>query len=320
MHRDAKIYVAGHRGLVGSALLRKLDAEGFTNVVYRTHDELDLTRQAEVEEYLFQEKPEYVFVSAARAGGIKANMLEPASFYYINAMIATNVIDASHRAGVTKLLYLGSSCIYPRIAPQPLSEDQLLDGKLEPTNEAYAIAKIAGLRMCDYYREQYGSNFISAMPTSLYGINDNFDLTTGHLLPSMMRKFHEAKLRDDPEMVIWGTGTVYRELMDVDDLANAMVFLMEKYDEPGHINVGTGLDYSINEYADMIRRTVGYKGEIVHDLSQPDGIPRKLLDISKIRALGWKPEVAIEDGIAKLYAWFSENYDQIMADLGEQPH
>src|SRR5262245_9753543 len=260
MHRDAKIYVAGHRGLVGSALLRKLDAEGFGNIVYRAHAELDLTRQADVEDFLLQEKPEYVFVSAARAGGIRANMLEPASFYYINAMIATNVIDASHRAGVTKLLYLGSSCIYPRIAPQPLSEDQLLDGKLEPTNEAYAIAKIAGLRMCDYYREQYGSNFISAMPTSLYGINDNFDLTTGHLLPSMMRKFHEAKLRNDPQMVIWGTGTVYRELMDVDDLANALVFLMEKYDEPGHVNVGTGVDYSINQYADMIRRTVGYEG------------------------------------------------------------
>ena len=313
MNKDAKIYVAGHRGLVGSALLRKLEADGYTNVICRSRSELDLTRQEHVEEFFDSVRPEYVFLSAARAGGIKINSLKPAEFFYTNAMIACNVIHAAALAKVTKLLYLGSSCIYPRLARQPISEDELLAGKLEPTNEAYAIAKIAGLKMCDYYREQYGCNFISAMPTSLYGINDKFDLVAGHLIPNLIRKFHEAKLNGDPSVTIWGTGTVYRELMWSDDLADALVFLMEHYNEAGHINVGTGRDYTIREYAEMVKAVVGFEGQIVTDPSQPDGIPKKQLDVSRISRLGWYPRVTLEEGLRILYAWFVDHYDEIVA-------
>ena len=313
MERDSRTYVAGHRGLVGSAIMRALADEGYADVVTRTSDELDLTRQADVDAFFAETRPEYVLLSAARAGGIRANATKPAEFFYVNAMIACNVIHAAYRFGVRKLLYLGSSCIYPRLAKQPIAEDELLAGKLEPTNEAYAIAKIAGLKMCDYYREQFGCNFVSAMPTSLFGLNDNFDLDEGHLIPSLMRKFHEAKVRGEPTVVIWGTGTVYRELMYADDLADALLFLMRLYDEPGHINVGTGRDYTILQYAEMIRDVVGYQGEIVHDLSKPDGIPKKQLDVSRMTALGWEPKTSLEEGLRRVYAWFSENYDEVIA-------
>jgi GDP-L-fucose synthase len=314
LEKNSKIYVAGHRGLVGSAIVRRLEQAGYTDIVTRTSDELDLTRQEDVEALLADVRPEYVFLSAGRAGGIGANSAKPAEFFYVNAMIACNVIHASYRLDVKKLLYLGSSCIYPRLATQPIVEEELLSGKLEPTNEAYALAKIGGLKMCDYYREQFGCNFISAMPTSLYGIYDNFDLEEGHLIPSLMRKFHEAKLRGAPEVVLWGTGTVYRELMHADDLADALLFLMLSYDSAGHINVGTGRDHTILEYAEMIRRVVGYEGEIVHDLSRPDGIPKKQLDVSRMTALGWRPKLSLEEGLRHVYAWFSEDYDAVVAE------
>jgi GDP-L-fucose synthase len=316
--KNARIYVAGHRGLVGSAIVRRLEEAGYTDLVTRTSAELDLTRQADTEAFFADVRPEYVFLSAARAGGIKANATKPAEFFYVNAMIACNVIQASYRSDVTKLLYLGSSCVYPRLARQPIVEDELLSGKLEPTNEAYALAKIGGLKLCDYYRQQFGCNFISAMPTSLYGIHDNFDLEEGHLVPSLMRKFHEAKLRDEPTVVLWGTGTVYRELMYADDLADALHFLMLNYDSPGHVNVGTGQDYTVLEYAGMVRRAVGYEGEIVHDLSKPDGIPRKQLDVSRMTALGWRPKYTLEEGLRHVYEWFSANYDQVVADAAKR--
>ena len=312
MQKNSKIYIAGHRGLVGSAILRKLEKEGYDNLILRTHQELDLTRQAEVEAFLKETRPDYVILSAGRVGGIIANDRNPGEFYYINSMIANNVIHSAYLFGVKKLLYLGSSCIYPRLAKQPINEAELLEGKLEPTNEAYAIAKIAGLKMCDYYRAQYGCNFISAMPTSLYGINDNFDLTSSHLLPALMRKFHEAKLRGDKTVTIWGSGKPYRELMFSDDLADALFFLMLNYDESGHVNVGTGIEYSILEYAQMVKTTVGFEGEIAHDLCKPDGMPRKQLDVSKINQLGWKASTGIEDGLKMVYEWFSENYELII--------
>lgn len=314
MNRDSRIYVAGHRGLVGSAILRKLAAEGYEDVVTRTSSELDLTRQDEVEQFFAETRPDYVFLSAARAGGIKVNALKPAEFYYVNTMIATNVIHSAYLNDVTKLLYLGSSCIYPRLAHQPIAEDELLTGPLEPTNEAYALAKIGGLKMCDFYREQFGCNFISAMPTSLYGINDNFDLEESHLLPALMRKFHEAKLAGDPSVVMWGTGSVYRELMHADDLADALLFLMRTYDEAGHVNVGTGRDHTVLEYAQLVKRVVGYEGEIEHDLSQPDGMPKKQLDVSKLTRLGWTSTISLEDGVRDVYAWFSANYDDVIAE------
>ena len=312
MQKESKIYVAGHRGLVGSAILRKLKKEGYDNLILRTHQELDLTRQAEVEAFFRETRPDYVFLSAGRVGGIYANDQNPGEFYYINSMIANNVIHSAYLFGVKKLLYLGSSCIYPRLAKQPMNEEELLTGKLEPTNEAYAIAKIAGLKMCDYYREQYGCNFISAMPTSLYGINDNFDLHSSHLLPALIRKFHEAKLRGDKSVTIWGSGKPYRELMLSDDLADALLFLMLNYNEKGHVNAGTGIEYSILEYAQMVKKTVGFEGEIVHDHSKPDGTPRKQLDVSKINQLGWKASTSIEDGLKIVYEWFSQNYELII--------
>ena len=311
MEKKSKIYIAGHRGLVGSAILRKLEKEGYKNLILRTHQELDLTRQAAVEAFFRETRPDYVFLSAGRVGGIYANDQNPGEFYYINSMIANNVIHSAYLFEVKKLLYLGSSCIYPRLAKQPMNEEELLTGKLEPTNEAYAIAKIAGLKMCDYYREQYGCNFISAMPTSLYGINDNFDLSSSHLLPALMRKFHEAKLGGDQSVTIWGSGKPYRELMLSDDLADALLFLMLNYNEKGHVNVGTGIEYSILEYARIVKKTVGFEGEIVHDLCKPDGTPRKQLDVSKINQLGWKALTGIEDGLKIVYKWFSENYELI---------
>jgi GDP-L-fucose synthase len=313
MESDALIYVVGHRGLAGSAILRAVEAQGYENVLVRTSEEVDLTRQAEVEALFSEQRPDYVFLSAGRAGGIAANASKPAEFFYVNAMIACNVIHAAYQVGVTKLLYLGSSCIYPRLAHQPIGEEELLTGSLEPTNEAYALAKIGGLKMCEFYRQQFGCNFISAMPTSLYGINDNFDLDDGHLLPSLVRKFHEAKVAYSPTVELWGTGRVYRELMHADDLADALLFLMANYNEAGHINVGTGRDFTVMEYAQMVKRVVGYEGEIVNDASKPDGVPKKQLDVSRLSALGWQSRIDLEDGLHQVYDWFVANYDEVIA-------
>jgi GDP-L-fucose synthase len=308
MNRDSKIYVAGHRGLVGSALLRKLQSDGYTNIICRTSRELDLRRQADVDLFFEQEKPEYVFLAAARVGGILANSTYKAEFIYDNIMISANVIDAAHRYDVKKLLNLGSSCIYPKLAPQPLKEEYLLTGALEPTNEPYAIAKITAIKLCRYYNERYGTNFISVMPTNLYGPNDNFDLETSHALPALIRKFHEAKSEKHDYVVMWGTGEPMREFLYVDDLADACVFLMNRYnyvDIGEFINIGTGADVSIEDLAKLVKEITGYTGEIQHDYSKPDGTPRKLLDISKIRALGWEPKTSLEDGIKKTYGYFT---------------
>lgn len=308
MDKSAKIYIAGHTGLAGSAIKRLLIEEGYTNMLVAKSNELDLTRQVDVENFFEKNKPEYVFVCAAKAGGIRANMDHPASFYYINSMIANNILHTSYLYGVKKLLYLGSSCIYPRHAHQPIIEDELLTGKLEPTNEGYAIAKIAGLKMCEYYRDQYGVNFISAMPTNLYGINDNFNLNEGHLIPNLIRKFHEAKIHHNKKVVVWGTGKVYRELLYVDDLAEALIFLMLNYNSRGHINIGTGEDHTISEYAEMVKKVVGYTGSIVYDHTQPDGIPRKKLNVSKINEMGWHAKTKLEDGLKIVYEWYKKKY------------
>lgn len=300
--------MAGHRGLVGSAILRKLETDGYTNIVVRTSKELDLRRQSDVEAFFAQERPEYIFLAAAKVGGILANNTYKAEFIYDNIMIAANVINAAHRFSVKKLLNLGSSCIYPKFAPQPLKEEYLLTGALEPTNEPYAIAKIAAIKLCRYYNERYGTNFISVMPTNLYGPNDNFDLETSHALPALIRKFHEAKIAKRDSVVLWGTGEPMRELLYVDDLADACVFLMNKYgyNEIGEfINIGTGTDISIADLAQLVKELTGFKGEIQHDYTKPDGTPRKLLDISKIRSLGWKPKTSLEDGIKKTYSFFT---------------
>lgn len=309
MHKGAKIYVAGHRGLVGSAILRKLQAEGYSNIVTRTHQELDLTNQQEVYQFFETERPEYVFLAAAKVGGILANSTYPADFIRENLLIQTNVIDAAYRYGVKKLLFLGSSCIYPKFAPQPIKEEYLLTGALEPTNEPYAIAKIAGIKMCQAYNKQYGTNFISVMPTNLYGPGDNFDLETSHVLPALIRKFHEAKVARAPHVVVWGTGTPRREFLHVDDLADACLFLMNNYDSSEIINIGVGKDLTIVELANLIKEIVGYKGEIVFDTSKPDGTPRKLLDVSKLFNLGWRPRIRLEDGIRSTYEWFVRNYN-----------
>lgn len=307
MEKNAKIYVAGHTGLVGSAILRKLESEGYTNIIYRDISELDLIRQVETEKFFETEKPEYVFLSAAKVGGIKANMDAQGEFYYINSMIANNVIHSAYKNGVKKLLFLGSSCIYPRFAKQPMKESALLTGELEPTNHSYAIAKIAGLKMCDYYRQQYGCDFISAMPTNLYGINDNFDLTTSHLMPALIRKFHEAKVNSDETVTIWGTGKPYREFLFVDDLADALLFLMNNYSDFGHVNVGTGKDYTILDYANMVKKIVGFEGKIVHDLTKPDGMFKKQLDVTKLKDLGWEAKIGLEEGIKRTYEWYLKN-------------
>lgn len=307
--REARIYVAGHRGLVGSAIVRRLEGAGFPNLILRTSQELDLRDQARVKEFFEREKPEYVFLAAARVGGILANMTYPAHFIYDNLMIQSNVIHQAFKTEVKKLLFLGSSCIYPKFAPQPIKEEYLLTGPLEPTNEPYAVAKIAGIKMCQAYNRQYGTNFICAMPTNLYGPNDNFDLETSHVIPALIRKFHEAKISGAKSVVVWGTGTPRREFLYVDDLADACLFLMENCDAQHAeiINVGTGEDITIKELAEMIKNIVGFNGEIIFDPSKPDGTPRKLLDISLIKKLGWRPKTTLEEGLLKTYRVFLEN-------------
>ncbi|MED0656401.1 GDP-L-fucose synthase [Anoxybacillus ayderensis] len=307
MERSSKIYIAGHRGLVGSAILRKLQADGYTNLVYKTSQELDLRDKNQVDEFFAKEKPEYVFLAAAKVGGIVANNEYPADFIRDNLMIQTNVIDAAYRNGVKKLLFLGSTCIYPKFAPQPLKEEYLLTGELEPTNEPYAIAKIAGIKMCQSYNRQYGTKYISVMPTNLYGPNDNFDLHTSHVLPALIRKFHEAKENNAPYVEVWGTGTPRREFLYSDDLADACVFLMKNYEDNEIINIGVGEDISIKELAEKIKEVVGYQGEIKFDTTKPDGTPRKLVDVSKINALGWKASISLDEGLQKVYQWFLEN-------------
>jgi GDP-L-fucose synthase len=301
MEKDSKIYVAGHRGMVGSALVRKLKKEGYHNLVLSSSMDLDLRNQQAVADFFEQEKPTYVFLAAAKVGGIQANNVYRAEFLYDNLMIESNVIHQAWKSGVRKLLFLGSSCIYPKLAPQPLKEEYLLTGLLESTNEPYAIAKIAGIKLCEAYRTQYGCNFISAMPTNLYGPNDNYDLNNSHVLPALLRKFHEAKASGTRDVQIWGTGTPRREFLHVDDLADACYFLMQQYNEPGFINIGIGADIPIRELADMISEVVGYKGKLVFDASKPDGTPRKLMDVSKLKALGWKANIPLNEGIRQVY-------------------
>ena len=301
MHKQDKIYIAGHRGMVGSAIHRRLQSAGFTNFALADSRTLDLRNQLEVKEFFRKEKPVYVFLAAAKVGGILANNTYRAEFLYDNLMIQANVIDAAYRHGVQKLMFLGSSCIYPKMAPQPLQEEALLTGLLEPTNEPYAIAKIAGIKLCDAYRAQYGCNFVSVMPTNLYGPNDNYHPQNSHVLPALLRKFHEAKIAGEPFVTLWGTGTPLREFLHVDDLADACVYLMERYDEPGFVNIGTGEDLPILELAQMVQQIVGYTGEIKHDLSKPDGTPRKLMDVSKLHGLGWKARIGLESGIRSVY-------------------
>lgn len=308
MEKDAKIYVAGHRGLVGSSILRALDKAGYKNIIYRTHKELDLTNYEAVKEFFEKERPEYVFLAAAKVGGIWANKTHKAEFIYENLQIQNNVIKNAYDFGVKKLLFLGSSCIYPKMCPQPIKEEYLLSGYLEETNDAYAIAKISGLMMCRAFRQQYGVDYISAMPTNLYGYNDNFDLESSHVLPALMRKIHEAKENNIPEVTVWGTGAPLREFLFVDDLAEALVFLMNEYSGEEHVNVGTGTDVSIKELAQLICNVVGYTGKIVFDTSKPDGTPKKLLDVSKINSLGWKAKVSLEEGIRKTYEWYLKEY------------
>jgi GDP-L-fucose synthase len=350
MNKNSRIYVAGHTGLVGSAIFRRLQAEGHTNLIVRSHKDLDLTRQTEVEAFFKAEKPEYVFLAAARVGGILANNTYPAEFIYQNLLIETNVIHAAYLAGARKLLFLGSSCIYPRECPQPMKEEYLLSGELEPTNEPYAIAKIAGIEMCRSYNRQYGTRFISVMPTNLYGSDDNFDLETSHVLPALIRKFHEDKIRgaklpedrgeeksvgggtikvrgksvfasserlsasapqtSNASVTIWGTGTPRREFLHVDDLADACVFLMKNYDESEIINIGVGKDITIRELAELIRDIVGFQGSIQYDSSKPDGTPRKLLDVSRLRSLGWQPKISLREGIEKTYRWYVEKLSE----------
>jgi GDP-L-fucose synthase len=297
MKKDAKIYVAGHRGMVGSAILRGLQKQGYDDLVFRKSAELDLRDQAKVQDFFKKERPEYVFLAAAKVGGILANNIYRADFLYENLMIQSNVIHAAYLSGVKKLMFLGSSCIYPKLAPQPLKEDYLLTGLLEPTNEPYAIAKIAGIKMCDAYRAQYGCNFISVMPTNLYGPNDNYDLQNSHVLPALIRKFLTAKKNKEESVVLWGTGAPLREFLHADDLADACLFLMQNFNEEGLVNIGTGVDLSIYDLAKLVQKIVGFKGKIVLDTSKPDGTPRKLMDVSKLHNLGWKHKIALEEGI-----------------------
>ncbi len=308
MPTDAKIFVAGHRGLVGSAIMRRLESAGFANVLTATRDELDLRDQGAVDEWFVAHRPDYVFLVAGTVGGILANSTRPAEFIYDNLMIHGTVVHASQSTGVTKLLYLGSSCIYPRHATQPISEEQLLTGPLEPTNEWYAVAKIAGIKLCQAYRRQYGADFISAMPTNLYGPNDNFDLASSHVLPALIRKFHDAKTTGNPRVEIWGTGSPMREFLHVDDLADACVFLMENYSDDMHINVGTGVDLSIRELAQKIRDVVYPEAMLDFDTSKPDGTPRKVLDVRRLRDLGWSPTYDLDRGIRSTYDWFLQQH------------
>jgi GDP-L-fucose synthase len=307
MNKESKIYIAGHRGLVGSAIVRKLEEQGYSNLVYRTSKELDLRDKNAVDKFFAEEKPDYVFLAAAKVGGIVANNIYPADFIRDNLMIQTNIIDASYRNDVNKLLFLGSTCIYPKFAPQPMKEEHLLTGELEPTNEPYAIAKIAGIKMCQSYNRQYGTKYISAMPTNLYGPNDNFDLHTSHVMPALIRKFHEAKELNTPFVEVWGTGTPKREFLYSDDLADACVFLMNYYEGNEIVNIGVGNDISIKELAESIKQVVGFNGEIKFDTSKPDGTPRKLVDVTKLNALGWEAGTSLEEGLQKAYQWFLEN-------------
>jgi GDP-L-fucose synthase len=307
MNTTDKIYVAGHRGMVGSAVLRQLEKKGYKNIITRTSAELDLRNQRAVNDFFAVEQPEYVFLAAAKVGGILANNTYRAEFIYDNLMIQSNIMEAAYRNGVKKLLFLGSSCIYPKLAPQPLKEEYLLSGYLELTNQPYAIAKIAGIEMCNAYRAQYGCNFISAMPTNLYGPNDNYDLQGSHVLPALLRKMMTAKSAGLSSVTIWGTGTPRREFLHVDDMADACLFLMEQYDEPGHINIGCGEDLSILELAGLIASVIGFTGEITTDSSQPDGTPRKLMDVSRLMALGWKPQISLQQGIESVYLSLQAN-------------
>lgn len=306
MNKEDKIYVAGHRGMAGSAILRKLEKEGFENLLIRTSTELDLRNQEAVEKIFAVEKPAYVFLAAARVGGIMANNTYRADFLYENLMIQNNVIHSAYKTNVKKLMFLGSSCIYPRLAPQPLNEEYLLTGPLELTNQPYAIAKIAGIKLCDAYRAQYGCNFISVLPTNLYGPNDNYDLDKSHVLPALLRKIHEAKINGSDTIKMWGTGTPRREFLHADDLADACFFLMQEYNEPGHINVGVGEDITINDLAFLLKEIIGFQGNIIHDPSKPDGTPRKLMDVTKLHALGWKARIPLKEGIQRVYKIFLE--------------
>ncbi|MCP4682527.1 MAG: GDP-L-fucose synthase [Desulfobacterales bacterium] len=307
MDKNSKIYIAGHHGLVGSAIRRKLLKSGYNNLINRTRQELDLMRQENVKEYFDQERPEYVFLAAAKVGGIWANSQYPADFIYDNLAIQMNIIHSSYVFNVKKLLFLGSSCIYPKECPQPMKEDYLLSGYLEPTNEPYAVAKIAGIELCQAFSRQYETHFISVMPTNLYGPNDNFDLETSHVFPALIRKFHEARMNDQGEVEIWGTGTPRREFLHVDDLAEACVFLMNHYDDPDIINIGVGRDLTIRELAEMISRVVGFDGELRFDPTKPDGTPVKLLDVSRLHSLGWRAKISLEEGIRQTYEWYLKN-------------
>jgi GDP-L-fucose synthase len=316
MNKDSRIYIAGHRGLVGSAIYRKLEAEGYTNLITRSHQELDLIRQDDVEAFFESQGPEYVFLAAAKTGGILANNTFPADFIYENIMVQANVIDAAYRSTVKKLLFLGSSCIYPRDCPQPMKEEYLLSGKLEPTNEPYAIAKIAGIKMCQSYNRQYGTHFISVMPTNLYGPGDNFDLETSHVLPALIRKFSEAKMREASRVrsegrkgvvTVWGTGSPRREFLYIDDMADACLFIMNNYYQDEIINIGVGKDISIEELAELIREIVGFEGEIRFDSSKPDGTPRKLLDVHRLESLGWRANISLREGIRQTCKWYLKN-------------
>jgi GDP-L-fucose synthase len=306
MNKTDKIYIAGHRGMVGSAIWRRLEREGYENLIGRTSAQLDLKNQAAVVSFFEKERPDYVFLAAAKVGGILANNVYRGEFLYDNLMIQSNTIDAAYHSGVKKLMFLGSSCIYPKLAPQPLKEEYLLTGLLETTNEPYAIAKIAGIKLCDAYRSQYGCNFISVMPTNLYGPNDNYDLNSSHVLPALVRKFHEAKIGGDAVVTLWGSGKPRREFLHVDDLAAACLFLMQEYNEPGFVNIGTGVDLEIGELARMIARIAGFTGAIAYDGSKPDGTPRKLMDVTKLSKLGWKASITLEQGLKRTYAEFSE--------------
>ncbi|HEX4886856.1 MAG TPA: GDP-L-fucose synthase [Luteibaculaceae bacterium] len=311
MNQHSRIYVAGHRGMVGSAIERKLRSAGFDNILTRTSDQLDLRNQAAVDAFFETEKPEFVFLAAAKVGGIQANNTYRADFLYDNLLIEANIIHAAYRAQVSKLLFLGSSCIYPKMAAQPLREDALLTGLLEPTNEPYAIAKIAGIKLCEAYRDQYGCRFISAMPTNLYGPNDNYSLQNSHVLPALIRKFHTAKVQGDAHVEVWGTGTPLREFLHVDDLAEACLFLMEHYDDKGFVNIGVGSDISIRDLALLVKDIVGFEGDLVFDTTKPDGTPRKLMDVSKIHSLGWHHKIELREGISQVYQQFVDHAEDI---------
>lgn len=315
MDKKSRIFVAGHNGLVGSAIVRELYKKGYTNLILRSHNELDLTNQKEVEKFFQSEKPEYIFLAAAKVGGILANSLYPAEFYYINSMIQNNVIHNAYRNEVRKLLFLGSSCIYPRCCPQPIKEEYLLSGLLEETNEAYAIAKISGMKMCEYYNREFDTNFISCMPTNLYGPNDNFDLKSSHVIPALISKFHTAKVNSHPYVEIWGSGAPKREFLHVDDMASASIYLMENYNVTNkygfnYFNIGTGEEVSIKELANTIQNIVGYEGIIKYNTNKPDGTPRKLLDVSRLSEVGWTYSIKLEDGISQTYNWYLDNIDK----------